>query len=205
MTAYFGLFEVAGLKPAETLFVSGAAGAVGSAVCQLARIHGCRVIGSCGSDHKAAWLREEIGVDHVINYHTAPSLSGALLAAAPEGVDAYFDNVGGTHLEAALNALKPFGRIAACGMIEDYNRAGEGTGVRNLSFVVGKRITMRGFIVSDFLPRYHEGFAAMLKWYQEGKLQARSTVLAGIANAPKALIGLFEGGNTGKMLVDLRS
>jgi len=205
MTAYFGLFEVAGLQRGETVFVSSAAGAVGSVVCQLARIHDCRVIGTCGAESKAEWLLEEMGVDVAINYRTCDDLAAALAEAAPEGIDVYFDNVGGQHLEAALACMKPFGRIAACGMIDDYNRAGEGVGVRNLLQVVGKRLLMRGFIVSDFAARYEEAFAPMMKWYHEGNLNARSTVHEGIEHAPDALIGLFEGTNTGKMLVNLCS
>ena len=205
LTAYFGLFDVAGLKDGETVFISSAAGAVGSVACQLARIRGCRVIGSCGSEDKAAWLREEMGVDVAINYRSTENLTEALRAAAPAGIDVYFDNVGGLHLEAALDCLKPFGRIAACGMIDDYNRIGEGFGVRNLLQVVGKRLSMRGFIVGDFADRQQEALDIMMKWYHEGQLNARSTVHEGIGNATEALIGLFEGSNTGKMVVNLCS
>jgi NADPH-dependent curcumin reductase CurA len=205
MTAYFGLLEVAALKRGETVFVSSAAGAVGSVVCQLARIHDCRVIGSCGTEDKAEWLRHEMGVDAVINYRATDDLAAALRAAAPKGVDVYFDNVGGDHLEAALACMNTNGRIAACGMIADYNRVGEGVGVRNLMEIVGRRLTVRGFIVSDFFPRFGEAMQPMMKWYHEGRLNSRSTVHEGIEHAVDAMIGLFEGTNTGKMLVNLCS
>ena len=204
MTAYFGLLEVAGLQRNETVFISGAAGAVGSVACQIAKVFGCRVIASCGSHEKARWVREELGADVVIDYRETPDLFAALRKAAPEGIDVYFDNVGGEHLEAALQALKPHGRIAACGMISQYNQLGESVGIRNLLLVVGKRITMRGFIVSDFLPKQDEAFAQMMAWYHDGQLNARSTIYEGIERAPDALIGLFEGSNTGKMLVNLQ-
>jgi NADPH-dependent curcumin reductase CurA len=178
---------------------------VGSVAIQLAKIHGCRVIASCGSDEKAEWLRQEAGADHVINYRTADNLNAALRAAAPEGIDVYFDNVGGDHLEAALDCLKLNGRIAACGMISQYNDVGEGVGIRNLLMVVGKRLTIKGFIVSDFMHRREEALVPMMKWYHEGRLNSRSTVFEGIESAPDAMIGLFEGTNTGKMLVNLCS
>jgi len=204
-TAYFGLLEVAGLRRGETVFVSGAAGAVGSVVCQLARIHDCRVIGACGSADKAEWLRDEMGVDAVLNYREHADLAQALAEVAPNGIDVYFDNVGGEHLEAALANMNNHGRIAACGMIADYNRAGDGVGVRNLMEIVARRLTVRGFIVTDFQSRLDEAFGPMLKWYHEGRLNARSTVHEGIEHAVDALIGLFEGSNTGKMLVNLCS
>jgi NADPH-dependent curcumin reductase CurA len=205
LTAYFGLFDIAGLQKGETVFISGGAGAVGSVAIQLAKIHGCRVIASCGSDEKAHWLREETGADHVINYRTVDDLNAALRAAAPEGIDVYFDNVGGEHLEAALECLKLNGRIAACGMISQYNDVGEGVGIRNLLMVVGKRLTIKGFIVSDYMHRREEALVPMMKWYHEGALNSRSTVFEGIESAPDAMIGLFEGTNTGKMLVNLCS
>ena len=205
LTAYFGLFDIADLQAGETVFVSGGAGAVGSVAIQLAKIQGCRVIASCGSDEKAAWLREETGADHVINYRTTDDLTAALRAAAPEGIDVYFDNVGGEHLEAALECLKVNGRIAACGMISQYNDVGEGVGIRNLLMVVGKRLTIKGFIVSDYMHRREEALVPMMKWYHEGRLNSRSTVFEGIESAADAMIGLFEGTNTGKMLVNLCS
>ncbi len=205
LTAYFGLLDVAGLQRGETVFISGGAGAVGSVACQLAKIHGCRVIASCGTDEKAHWLKAEAGADVAINYRSTDDLTATLRAAAPEGIDVYFDNVGGEHLEAALNCMKPQGRIAACGMISQYNDVGEGVGIRNLLLMVSKRLTMRGFIVSDFMHRQAEAFAPMLKWYHDGLLNSRSTVFEGIESAPDAMIGLFEGMNTGKMLVNLCS
>ncbi len=202
LTAYFGLFEIGELKEGETVFVSAAAGAVGSVVCQIARMRNCRVIGTAGSDRKVEYLRKELGVDEAINYSTAEDLSAAVRAAAGDGIDLYFDNVGAEHLEAALDNMKPFGRIVACGMIHDYNLR-EGAGVRNLIQVVGKRLRMQGFIVPDFTHRFEPAVKELMGWYHEGLLNAKETVYEGIEKAPDAFIGMLKGENTGKMLVNL--
>ncbi|MGI9249382.1 MAG: NADP-dependent oxidoreductase, partial [Woeseiaceae bacterium] len=153
LTAWFGLFDVASLRQGETVFVTAAAGAVGSAACQIARVKKCRVIGSCGSDDKAEWLRKELGVDDVINYRTCGDLAVSLGDAAPDGIDVCFENVGGDHLEAALGNMKPFGRIAVCGMIGAYNAPGGSEQVNNLVEIIARRITMTGFLLMDFEER----------------------------------------------------
>jgi len=139
LTSYVGLFKFGEPKAGDTVFVSAASGAVGANVCQIAKLKGCRVIGSCGSDEKAQWLKDECGVDAVINYKTCGDLSAALAAAAPEGIDVYFENVGGDHLQAAINSMNPYGRIAACGMISGYNAANPEPGPNNLMLIVGKK------------------------------------------------------------------
>lgn len=202
LTAYFGLFDVAGLKDGETVFVTAAAGAVGSAACQIARAKECRVIGSCGSDDKAAWLREELGVDEVINYRTCGDIGASLRDTAPDGIDVCFENVGGDHLEAALCNMKSFGRIAVCGMIGAYNAPGGGH-VNNLVEIIARRITMTGFLLMDFEERFEIARRDLAEWHTQGKLLSSETVYEGIENSPEAFLGLFSGENTGKMLVRL--
>jgi NADPH-dependent curcumin reductase CurA len=198
-TAYYGLFELASPHEGETVFVSGAAGAVGSAAGQMAKIAGCRVLGSAGSAEKLAWLRE-LGFDEAFNYREQP-VHEALRAAAPDGIDIYFDNVGGDHLEAAIGALRIHGRVAACGSISRYNDVEAAPGPRNMFMVVTKRLSIRGYIISD----NYEGFPAFLaqaqEWVREGRLRYRETVIEGIENAPRAFLDLFRGENIGKMLV----
>lgn len=201
LTAYVGLLKFGEPKEGETVFVSAASGAVGANVCQIAKMKGCRVVGSVGSDAKAQWLKDECGVDEVINYKTCGSLTKALMAAAPEGVDVYFENVGGEHLEAALNAMNPYGRIAACGMISGYNEAMSGP--RNLMLVVGKKIRMTGFIVSDHGDMRPQFLSEMESWIQEGKIKSRETVVEGIENSVDAFLALFSGDNFGKMIVKI--
>jgi NADPH-dependent curcumin reductase CurA len=202
LTAYVGLLKIAALKPGDIVFVSGAAGAVGQIVCQIAKIKGHKVIGSAGGADKIAYLKE-IGVDHAIDYKAESDLTGALMKASPEGIDVYFDNVGGEHLEAALMAAKPFGRFALCGMISQYNATDLGPGVRGLIMAIGKQLRLEGFIVSshgDMMPAF---LADMSKWIAEGKIKWRETVEEGIENAPAAFLKLFKGENLGKMLVRL--
>lgn len=199
LTSYVGLLKFGEPKEGETVFVSAASGAVGANVCQIAKLKGCRVVGSVGSDDKAEWLKQECGVDAVINYKTCGNLTEALMAAAPEGIDVYFENVGGEHLEAALNAMNPYGRIAACGMISGYNEAPPGP--RNLMLIVGKKIRISGFIVSDHGGMRGEFLNEMEKWIQEGKIKSRETVVDGIENAVDAFLALFSGSNFGKMIV----
>ncbi|MDB5467222.1 MAG: alcohol dehydrogenase, zinc-containing [Phenylobacterium sp.] len=202
LTAYAGLLRIAALKDGDVVFVSGAAGAVGSMVCQIAKAKGHTVIGSAGGAEKVAFLKE-IGVDHVIDYKAERDLTAALLAAAPDGIDVYFDNVGGPHLEAALNAARLFARFAICGMISIYNATEPQPGPRNLALLIGKNIRMEGFIVShhfDLMPQY---IADLSKWVAEGKVTWKETVFEGIEKAPDAFMGLFKGENLGKMLVKL--
>jgi hypothetical protein len=202
LTAYAGLLRVAGLKDGDVVFVSGAAGAVGSMVVQIAKAKGHTVVGSAGGAEKVAFLKE-IGCDHVIDYKAEKDLTAALMRAAPEGIDVYFDNVGGEHLEAALTAARPFGRFAMCGAISMYNATEPPPGPRNLFFVVGKQLKLQGFIVSthwDMMPDFHRDLA---QWVKEGKVTWKETVFEGIDRAPDAFRGLFSGENLGKMLVKL--
>jgi NADPH-dependent curcumin reductase CurA len=203
LTAYGGLLVTAGLKDGENVFVSAAAGAVGSVASQIAKIKGCYVIGSAGSDDKCRWLKEELGLDAVINYKKK-ELRTALKAAAPRGIDVYFDNVGGEHLNAALPRMNALGRIAVCGMISAYNNFGAiSEPVTTLSNMIYNRLTMRGFVFYEFEPMRDQFLADMKRWLKEGRIHYRTTVLQGIEQAPTALIGLFSGANTGKMLVQL--
>lgn len=202
MTAYAGLLRVAALKDGDVVFVSAAAGAVGSVVCQIAKIKGHTVIGSAGGPEKAAFLKS-IGVDHVIDYKATPDLKAALRQAAPKGIDVYFENVGGEHLEAAIDSARPFARFALCGMISQYNETGEPKGPSNIIQAVGKSLKLEGFIVSnhyDLLPDFLRDMSA---WIGSGQLKWKDTVDEGIDAAPGAFIKLFKGENMGKMLVKL--
>jgi NADPH-dependent curcumin reductase CurA len=202
LTAWVGLLKIAALKPGDVVFVSAAAGAVGSVVCQIAKIKGHTVIGSAGGAEKVAFLKE-IGVEQVIDYKATDNLTAALLQAAPNGIDVYFDNVGGEHLEAALTAANRFARFALCGMISQYNVAGMPAGPRNIMFAVGKSLRLEGFIVSNhfnLLPEFQKDMAG---WIRDGKTAWKETVEHGIENAPAAFLKLFTGENLGKMLVKL--
>jgi NADPH-dependent curcumin reductase CurA len=198
-TAYYGLFALGEPKEGETVFVSGAAGAVGSAAGQMARIAGCRVIGCAGSAEKVAWLRE-LGFDAPFDYREQP-VRQALTEAAPDGIDIYFDNVGGDSLEAAIGALRLHGRIVACGSISRYNDVEPAPGPRNLFMVVTKRLRMQGYIISDHFDRFPEFLGRAQEWVRDGRLRYRETVIEGIENAPRAFLGLLRGENLGKMLV----
>ncbi len=199
-TAYGGLLRIGQLKAGEQVFVSAAAGAVGSIASQVARLKGCRVIGSTGSAEKAAWLRDVARLDAVINYRDTP-IGAAVREAAPDGLDVYFDNVGGDHLEAALACMNLLGRIPVCGMISGYN--GADTAIRSLSTIVQRRVMLRGFNLMDFQDLRETFERDMTGWLREGDIRSEETVLQGIEQAPAALIGLFEGRNLGKMLVRL--
>jgi len=200
LSAYSGLVRVAQLKQGETLFVSAASGAVGMVACQVARILGARVVGSAGGPQKCAFLRE-IGVDAVIDYKAEPDLGAALARAAPQGIDVYFDNVGGAHLEAAIAALRPFGRIAICGMISIYNSDKPVPGPSNLAMLVGKSARMEGFLTATHMDLMPEFIVNMEKWIGSGAVQYRDTIHDGVENLPKAFISLFTGENFGKPLV----
>ena len=201
MTAWAGL-ELVGVKAGEVIYVSAAAGAVGSVAGQLAKLRGCRVIGSAGSDEKLKFLREECGFDSAFNYKTGPVFE-QLKLAAPEGIDVYFDNVGSETLEAALTALRVHGRIIACGSISVYNDEKPRPGPSNLYNVTTKRLTMKGLLVLDWLDRWKDFEQEAGRYFREGKLKHRETVMNGIESAVPAFIGLFEGQNVGKMLVKL--
>ncbi|WP_409073791.1 NADP-dependent oxidoreductase [Micromonospora chalcea] len=202
LTAYAGLLDVAAMKPGETVFVSGAAGAVGSMVGQIAKLRGAgRVIGSAGSAAKVERLTA-LGFDAAFDYHDGP-VSKQLRAAAPDGVDVYFDNVGGDHLEAAIGAMNVHGRAAICGMIAQYNATEPPAAPRNLALVIGKRLTLRGFLVSDHGHLREQFVQEVAGWLREGRLSYDETIVDGIEQAPEAFLGLLRGENLGKMLVRL--
>jgi hypothetical protein len=194
LTAWVGLVEIGRVQQGETLYVSGAAGAVGSIAAQIAKLKGLRVVGSAGSAEKVEWLRS-LGVE-AFDYHETPAKE-----ALADGIDVYFDNVGGEQLEAALGALRPFGRVIACGAISRYNDERPEPGPRNIAFVVSKRLRLQGFIVTDHLARFPEFAAEVGPWVRDGRIEYRETVLDGIENLPTAFAGLFRGDNVGKMLV----
>ena len=203
LTAYAGLFAVADYKEGDAVFVSGAAGAVGGFVGQFARLRGAsRVIGSAGSPAKVAFLTDELGFDAAFDYHDGP-VRKSLRAAAPGGIDVYFDNVGGEHLEAALESLKLHGRVAMCGAISVYNATSRPQLPGNLALAIGKRLTLRGFIVSDYENLREEFIREVGGWLRAGQLVCRETIVSGLENAPSAFLGLLRGENTGKMIVSL--
>jgi hypothetical protein len=201
MTAWVGL-NLVEARAGDVIFISGAAGAVGNVAGQLAKLRGCRVIGSAGSAEKVQFLREECGFDSAFNYKTGPVLE-QLNREAPDGIDVYFDNVGGETLEAALSALRLRGRIAACGGISGYNSETLRPGPSNLFHITTKRLTMRGFIVSDWLDRRSEFEKELSAYFKAGKVKNKETVVKGIEQAAAAFVGLFQGQNVGKMVVEL--
>ena len=203
LTAYGGLLVIGALKDGENVFVSAAAGAVGSVAAQIAKIKGCYVIGSAGSDEKCRWLKEDLGLDVAINYKTG-ELRASLKAAAPKGIDVYFENVGGEHLNAALPRMNALGRIAVCGMISAYNNFGAvSEPVTTLSNMIYNRVMMRGFVFYEFESKRAKFLEDMKGWIKQGRMKYRTTIVQGIEQAPTALIGLFTGANTGKMVVQL--
>ena len=202
LTAYVGLLKIAALKPGDVVFVSAAAGAVGSVVCQIAKIKGHTVIGSAGGAEKVAVLKS-IGVDHVIDYKAEPDLTAALMKAAPKGIDVYFENVGGEHMEAALNVANQGARFAICGMISQYNADAPVPGPNNMALIIGKGLRLEGFIVSNHFDMIGAYLEELSGWIAEGKIQWKETVEDGIERAPDAFIKLFTGANLGKMLVKL--
>jgi hypothetical protein len=200
-TAWVGLFDIARMHEGDVVFVSGAAGGVGSLAGQMAKLRGAsRVVGSAGSDAKVKHLIDDLGFDAAFNYRNRP-VRDQLRQAAPDGIDVYFDNVGGQHLEAAIEAFKPFGRAALCGAISQYNSTAPPPGPRNMPLCVGKRLTLRGFIVSDHQDRFGDFIAEVGPWLAQGQIVARETVVDGIDRMPDAFLSLFRGDNLGKMLV----
>jgi NADPH-dependent curcumin reductase CurA len=197
-TAYFGLLRTAQAKEGDTVFVSAAAGAVGSAVVQIAKARGMTVIGSAGGEEKCAWVRE-LGADAAIDYKAGP-LVKQLMAAAPKGIDVYFDNVGGDHLDAALAAARNNARFAICGMIENYN-GGEPPSFRYMMRIISARIMLKGFIYTDYMAEMAEFYREMGGWLASGQVKSRETVREGVETTPQAFLDLFTGGNIGKMLV----
>jgi len=202
LTAWVGLYHIAKLKIGETIFVSGGAGAVRNAACQFARIHGCKVIASAGSEKKVSFLRDELKVEYAFNYRDGEPLEH-LKRGAPDGIHVYFDNTGGPQLEAALSALRNYGRIAMCGGIAGYNTPVPGP--RNLAFVIGKRLRIEGFIVSDYFREVSAFLEEAIPALKSGKLINRETVVAGLDAAPAAFLDLLHSGagNIGKMIVKL--
>ena len=203
LTAYAGLFKIGGFKAGETVFVSAASGAVGGVVCQLAKAHGAYVVGSAGSDEKCQWLLKEAKVDKAINYKTEKDLNAAVGAAFPKGIDVYFENVGGKHLEAALNHMRQFGRIAVCGMIEQYNNTTPPAGPSNIIMTIPMSLRIEGFVVSnhfDMMPAFHKEMGGLIA---QGKMKWKETVVEGLQHAPSAFLGLFKGENFGKALVKI--
>jgi hypothetical protein len=203
LTAYVGLLDIAGFSRGETVFVSGAAGAVGSMAGQIARMLGAaRVIGSAGSPEKVAYLTERLGFDAAFSYRDG-KVRDLLAQAAPDGIDVYFDNVGGEHLEAAIGALKLRGRVAMCGAISQYNNTEAAPGPRNLALAIGRRLRLQGYIVSDHWKRFGDMVAKVGPWLANGDIVADETAVDGLDHAVDAFLGMMRGENTGKMVIRL--
>ncbi len=204
LTAYFGLLDVGQPQAGETVLVSGAAGAVGSIVGQIAKLKGCRAVGIAGSEDKCQWLLDELGLAAAINYKTSPNLHAAIQEACPQGVDIFFDNVGGEILDTALRSINRRARVVICGAISQYNQGdAPPRGPSNYLALLVQRARMEGFIVFDYQARYAEALAELGGWLAAGLLHHREDVVAGLENAPRALLKLFDGSNTGKLIVQL--
>jgi len=203
LTAFLGLTEIGHPKAGETLVVSGAAGAVGIVVGQIGKIMGCRVVGIAGGDEKTQMLKTEFGFDEAINYKATPNMRKAILKACPNGVDVYFDNVGGEISDGVLMNINKFARIIICGNISQYNETRIQTGPRLQSLILVNSALMKGFIVNDFAAKFTEAIPQLTKWLHEGKLINKETIVEGFENIPEAFFGLFEGTNTGKMIVKI--
>jgi len=203
LTGWVGLTAIAGMKPGDTVFISGAAGAVGTAAGQIARLLGAtRVIGSAGTPEKVALLTEKYGYDAAFSYRDGP-VTEQLAAAAPEGIDVFFDNVGGEHLEAALDHLNPGGRVALCGAISGYNEADATPGPRNMANIITRGLTLKGFTLGGYLQHAPEFSAQMTQWFAAGEIAYDETIVDGIDHAVDAFLSMMRGGNTGKMIVRL--
>lgn len=201
LTAYFGLLDVCDPKPGETVVVSGAAGAVGSVVGQIAKIKGCRAVGIAGGDDKVAWILSECGYDAAFNYKTTENYPAKLKELCPNGIDVYFDNVGGAITDAVFGQLNVGARISICGQISQYNNTKVEMGPRLFGALIVARAKVQGFLVSDYASRFGPALAEMAGWLKAGKLKYREDIVEGFENLPKAFIGLFEGENIGKRLV----
>ncbi len=203
LTAYFGLLEIGKPQSGETVLVSGAAGAVGSMVGQIAKLKGCRVVGVAGSDDKVEYLVRELGFDAAFNYKTTDDYLKRLKELCPDGIDVYFDNVGGPVTDAVFRIINVRGRVSVCGQISQYNLAKPEMGPRFLWKLIEKRARVEGFLVFQFADRYAEGLKQMAEWFNAGKIRNRENVVQGIQNAPRAFIGMLQGQNTGKQLVKI--
>ena len=201
LTAWAGLMKIGELKQDDVVFVSGAAGAVGSVVVQLAKLKGATVIGSVGSDEKVDYITNQLGADAAINYKSCGDLTEALQAVAPDGITLYFDNVGGEHLRAAIANTRDFARLVICGMIDIYNASERPTGPDNLSDIIRRRLRVQGFIATDFMPQFNEFAAEVGAYLAQGQLKYDETVCDGLESTFNAFLGLFNGANKGKMLV----
>ncbi len=204
MTAYFGLLDVCDPKPGETVVVSGAAGAVGSVVGQIAKIKGSKTVGIAGGDDKVEWIRRECGYDAAFNYKTTDNYAAKLKELCPNGIDVYFDNVGGPITDAVFGLLNVHARISICGQISQYNATKMETGPRLLGALIVARAKVQGFLVSDYAARFGGAMAEMAGWVRSGQIKYREDIIEGFENLPKAFIGLFEGENTGKRLVKVK-
>ena len=202
-TAYVGLHDVGGIQAGETVVISAAAGGVGSVAGQIARLRGCRVVGLVGSADKAAVVKDRLGFDEVINYREVPDLAAAVAEACPDGVDLYYDNVGGPTLDAMLVNMKSFGRIVACGMMAGYNQQDEPPPVRNLWEVVARQLRMQGFLLPFFPDSIPKGLEELHGWVRSGELQVLENVTHGLHRAPEAFCGLMAGSTVGKTLLEL--
>jgi NADPH-dependent curcumin reductase CurA len=203
LTAYFGLLEIGKPQPGETVFVTAAAGAVGSLVGQIAKLHGCRVAGAAGSEAKVAHLLDDLGFDAAFNYQQSSDLAAELHKCCPTGIDVFFDNVGGPLSDAAFTQINQSARVVICGQIDQYNADTPPQGPRLLWHLIVKRARVQGFLVFDFVDRYRHALEQIDQWMREGKVQYRETIVDGLENAPNAFIGLFRGENLGKQLVRL--
>lgn len=203
LTAYFGLTEIGKPKEGETMVVSGAAGAVGSIVGQIGKIMGCHVIGIAGTDEKVEMLKSEFGFDEAINYNTTNDLTKAIAAAAPNGVDVYFDNVGGSISDSVHTNINRLGRVIVCGAISAYNDTSAPQGPRVEHYLIRKSALMQGFIVSNYAEKFPGGMKHLSQWLSKGKLHSTETIVEGFENIPQAFIDLFDGKNTGKMIVKI--
>ena len=203
LTAYLGLTEIGAPSSGETLVVSGAAGAVGSVVGQIGKILGCRVVGIAGTDEKTEMLKSEFGFDEAINYHTTEDMSQAIAKACPDGVDVYFDNVGGTITDGVLANINKFARIVVCGSISVYNATSVPTGPRLEPYILKNSALMQGFIIGNYAAKFPEAIGELSDWLKEGKLTYKETIVDGFENITQAFLDLFDGKNKGKMIVSI--
>jgi NADPH-dependent curcumin reductase CurA len=201
LTAYFGLLDIGRPRPGETVVVSGAAGAVGSLVGQIAKIKGCRAVGIAGSDQKVAWLVNELGFDAAFNYKAAGDYADELQKLCPSGIDVYFDNVGGAITDAVFRLINTGARISICGQISQYNLEESEMGPRPLGVLLTKQARAEGFLVFQFTERYQEGLRQMAEWLRDGRIKYREEFVEGLENAPRAFIDMLKGKNTGKQLI----